>query len=225
MTMLCARTFLLLILVSAAFCPDAQSAVVYDLFLRPAGGSAGLDTSLAVAPGQTLTGVEIVLRETLSGADVSLLTAANLNGYDVDVFDSGSDGSFANLTVDSTGGFAPASNDADTIVYAALGAALAQPGRSATGSGSVFEAILGTADLIGPTTGSTVFSVADGDPGFDGSFTTFNTIGVGLESLAVASGGSFNGRSLTLTTAVPEPSTSVLALFAAGIWIVRTRKR
>ncbi|TWU38494.1 PEP-CTERM sorting domain-containing protein [Novipirellula artificiosorum] len=155
----------------------------------------------------------MILRESIGDTDTSILGASNLNACAVNLSASGSDGTFLNLACDTTGGFETVANDADTLSYAAFGPTLMQPGKDSDDLGNKQrEVLIGTVDLVAPSTiGETVFRLSDFNPALDGDFTTFDSsvAGLGLESLAVSSGGSFNTRSLTVT-AVPEPSSLVL---------------
>jgi hypothetical protein len=199
--------------------------LIYDIFYRHADFGDAIDSSINVSSGQTFSGVEIVLRETVTGATASQLGLANLNAYAVNVGSSGSNGSFNTLTLSTAGGFAAGSNDADTLNYAALGAGLGQPGRSSTALGGGQRlAVLGTVNLVAPTVGSTTFTLADFNPSVDGDFTTFATGASGLESISAASGpsGGLFGRSLELNvSAVPEPSSMALVGLAASLYASR----
>lgn len=215
------RLFALSAIVFGMFVSDARADLIYDIFYRHADFGNAVDSTVNVSSGHTFSGVEIVLRETVTGATVSQLGLANLNAYAVNVGRSGSNGSFNTLTLSTDGGFAVGSNDADTLNYAALGPSSGQPGRTSTDLGGGQRlALLGTVNLVAPTVGSTTFTLTDFNPGFDGDFTTFATGGAGLESISAASGpsGGLFGRSLTLNVAaVPEPSSFVLAGLAASL--------
>jgi hypothetical protein len=88
--------------------------------------------------------------------------------------------------------------------------------------------VLGTLNIKAPTTVSTTFTLADFSNA-DGDFITFLTDATGLESLSAASGGGLFGQSLTINiTAVPEPSSFLLAGIAVGgmgIWRLRRNDR
>ncbi|MCO8124698.1 PEP-CTERM sorting domain-containing protein [Stieleria sp. TO1_6] len=204
---------------------EGRAALVYDLFLRTSLGD-GLDSTFDVAANTSITGAQVILRETVSGGDSSLLAASNLNAFNATVSASGSDGSFDNLVTDVTGGVAGPQNDSDTLNYFALGPILSQPGRTSTDAGAgVREIVLGVLDLSGPMAGSTVFTISDAS-GADGDFTTFDSAG-GLESLSVASGGGFFGRSFTLNapTAIPEPSSLFCLSMIGSGFLLRRRRR
>ncbi len=216
------RAVLFFIMMVCASCNIARADLIYDIFFRGAFGDA-IDSTTNATPEQKFTGVQVIFRETVSGGSTSLLAAANLNAYAVNVFNTGSNGTFNTLTLNTSGGFAGAANDANTLNFVALGISFGQPGRTSTDiGGGRREALLGTLDLVAPTAGSTTFRLADFSSS-DGDFTTFLTGASGLESLAVASGGSLNGRSLTIT-AVPEPSSLLLLGIPIAIGLMR-RKR
>lgn len=219
-------------------CGTARGDIIYDLYFRAAGLADGINTTETVASGQSFTGVELILRETVSGgsaslfADDTLLPAAgsfnragNINSYNANVFATGSNGSFSNLSLNNLGGAANPQNDNNTLGYFAIATALGTPGRMATEvTPSVREIVMGTANLTAPTTGSTTFSVQDFDPLTEGDFTIFGSGAGSLEGAATASGGSFNGHTLTLS-AVPEPSSLMVIGLCAGLGLVRRRSR
>ena len=199
-----------------------RAGIVFDIFFRHADFGDSKNATFSFDAGRVFTGTQVIFQETVTAGSVSLLGAANLNAYAVNVGNSGANGSFNTLTLNTAGGFAAGSNDADTLNFAAFGVPFGQPGRSSVdiGGGSR-EAILGTLNLVAPTAGSTTFTLADFNPGNDGDFTTFASGGAGLESLSAASGGGLFGRTLTIT-AVPEPST--LALVGIGLAMGAVRR-
>lgn len=221
--------FIFSAIVFALLTSDARADLIYDIFYRHADFGDAIDSAINVSSGQTFSGVEIVIRETITGATASQLGLANLNAYAVNVGSSGSNGSFNNLALTTTGGFAAGSNDADTLNYAALGPGFGQPGRTSTDLGGGQRlAVLGTVNLVAPTVGSTTFTLADFNPGVDGDFTTFATGAAGLESISAASGpsGGLFGRSLQMTvSAVPEPSSMALVGLAASLFASRRMLR
>ncbi|WP_182866370.1 PEP-CTERM sorting domain-containing protein [Stieleria mannarensis] len=203
----------------------ANAEISYDLLLRTSRGD-GIDSTLATNAGEKLT-AEIVIRETVTGTNTSLLGAANLNAYNLSLQSIGGDGLFESLTLNGDGGF-DAGSTPTSLTFASFGPGFGQPGRSSIDRGNgIYEASLGTVTLQAPTAGETRFVVSDGTA-VDGDFTTFQTVGFGLESAATNSGGGFIGRALTLSTqvtAIPEPS-SVLALsLVCSAGLLRSRRR
>ncbi len=232
------KFLLLSMLFSFAFVTmPANAAIVFDLAFRAPGRSASFDQTISLNPSDVITGIELVLIETVTGGTQSIFgddtnmmgagginnRSGNLSSYRADLTVSGSDGSFANLTANLSGGNEQfGTNDADTVAYWSLGNFFGQPGILAAETGvGMREIVLGTVDLTAPSFDATTFLVSDVAGRSD--FTTFST--GSLEQAAIESGGSFNSRSLTLNAAaVPEPS-SVLLLAIGGIAITLRRRR
>ena len=222
------RLIALMLSVLAVNVGTASAEITFDLLFRPADGNDQRDAVVDITPGQSLFGVQLVLRETVTNGDDSYLAASNLNAYAANISLVSGDGSFSSLGVLTDGGFAPpGGNDADSIAFAAIGQAFGQPGRvSSTAGVGVREAILGSVTLRGPVTGQAKFALTDASNN-DGDYTTFASgMESGLESLAVMSGGTFNNGSITLNAvAVPEPSTALALLGGLGCLIATGRRR
>ena len=211
---------LFLLLVGASPC---HGEVVFELFVRAAGVD-GIDTEIELNPSDRIVGVELILRETVTGSSNSFLAQSNLNAFSARVTATDADGNFDNLTLDTTGGFAAGSGEAGVITFAALGSGFGSPGKPGIEvATNVREIVLGTMDIIAPTSGSTRFTVDDATPN-DGDFTTFGSGDQGLETLSADTGGGFFGRTLTVT-AVPEPSFFALGLLGVGVVGTRRSRR
>jgi len=225
------------VLTAVSVCVPANAALVYDLAFRFAGDTTPIanGANFVVSPNQQFVGVELLLVERVFGpsasifGDDSLVGPANnrfgnLLGFQANIAANGADGLFTNAQVNTTGGVAnPNNNNFDTVGYMALGNVMSQPGLGSTLlEPGVRAALLGTVDLTAPTLGQTTFTLSD----FSANDGDFGTFGVGnLEGAAVASGGSFNNGSFTIT-AVPEPSSLVLLGLASGCGaFVRFRRR
>lgn len=204
---------------------SAQAELTYDLLLRTNRGD-GMDSAIATTAGEALN-AEVVLRETATGSDSTLIGTANLNAFNLSLQSIGSDGLFESLTLNGDGGF-DAGSSPSTLTFAAFGPGFGQPGRTSIDRGNgIFEASLGTVTLRAPTVGETRFVLSDGSA-VDGDFTTFQTVGFGLESAAANSGGGFFGRALTLSsqvTAIPEPSSALALSLACTFGLLRSRRR
>lgn len=200
----------------------AQGEIVYDVYFRLPSIGDGLDSTFSVTPGQSILGVEAVVRETVSGVDTSALAAANVNGFGIDISVVGSDGLTSNKMTNVTGGSAAVSDSPTKFAYFSFAGGIA-PGPDVAG---VREFILGTLDITAPTVGSTTFSLLDPNPAISGDISTFAAgPGVaGLEAVAAASGGAFRTRSVTLQ-AVPEPSSMLVLGAASAVVLVRRRRR
>lgn len=206
-----------------ALTSQLQAALTYDIFFRTSLGDSG---TFNVNPGSVF-GASVILRETVTGVTPSLMASTNVNFFAVDIAASGSDGVFQNFLVNTTGGFATAANDANTIGFSALGVGFGQPGKSSSVVGlGVREAVLGSVDLTAPTTGATSFSLINSSTASPtGWLTAFNP-GGSLVTAANNSGGgvAFAGTTLNVT-AVPEPgSMALLGAIGCGV-VIRFRKR
>ncbi len=201
---------------------NAQAELVYELFFRTAAGD-GVDSRVTVAPGETFTNVQAILRETISGTSDSLLGSSNLNAFNAQVLAAGSDGGFSERQTDGDGGNVVNGNSPDRFTFTAFSFA-GQPGKAPNMiDAAVREVTLGSLTLTAPTAGETTFTLADGTIG-DGDFTVFSNV-MGLERLARDSGGGFFGRSLTLAATVPEPSSLAFLGLLGGGMVLRRRRR
>lgn len=197
-------------------CGTARGDVIYDLFFRLPGLGDGLDSNFNVSPGQTITGVQAIVRETVTGVSASALAAANVNGFGINLSVVGSDGSTGSKTTNTTGGFSALSDGDSTFGYSAFVGGIVANDLG----GRVREFSLGTLNFMAPTTGSTTFVLVDPNAGLPGDITTFAP---GPGALGLESVGAFRTRSTTLT-AVPEPNT-LAALIVTGTFAFTRRRR
>ncbi|WP_182867363.1 PEP-CTERM sorting domain-containing protein [Rhodopirellula sp. JC639] len=218
----------------------ASAAIVYNLAFRLPGEVASFDSRITADAGETFSGVEILLIETVDSPSESILgndslvdafvpnRFGNLTAFKASVEASGSDGDFSSLSSNLDGGNpGPGLNDR-TISFLAIGAGLGSAGKTSVALGvlpngkTAREAVLGTVTLIAPTAGETTFSVND----FSSVSSDFGTFGIGsLEIASRDSGGSFNNGSLTLVTAIPEPSSLAFLMAVGTICVARRRQR
>jgi len=210
------RCFALLAALLAAFCCEtARADVIYDVFFRVPGQGDGLGTTFNVLPDQTITGVEAVLRETISGLSTSALAVSNVNGFRIDITVVGSNGATSGKVTNTAGGSTTDSDSATTFGYFSIAG-----GRGPSPDvGGVREFILGTLNFTAPTTGATTFSLVDPNPGLPGDITTLAGPGAnGLEPL-----GTFRTHGVTLQV-VPEPNVLLALTFTSALACIRRRR-
>ncbi|TWU56523.1 hypothetical protein Poly51_24340 [Rubripirellula tenax] len=190
------------------FSSVADAAISYELFFRAPELGDMNRVIVPASPGQVFSNVDVFIREIVTDGDTPVLATQRISSYGIDIAAAGSDGRFANVMTDITNGSATAAADDNTFSYSGL--SIFGQGRTAVDvGGGIFEARLGSVDLIAPTIGESMFSLlrTNNDAG---------DIGTDTVNLVGRNGGSFIDGSLTLrATAVPEPS-SILLLSAAG---------
>ncbi len=206
------RAFLLCFFSVCMLGQHADAALTYGLFFRGGPFTEPSEAIVPVAPGQRFDNVGLFFREVVTDGSTSILASEVIQGYRISVSAMGSDGRFENFVTDETGGFATdqGAGVTNTIGFSqfafnpirfGLGK---QAVETSPGSG-IFEARIGTLDLIAPSVGQTTFTSfpADGFPGDIGTSGPRGTELVGFE------GGAFVNASLTVT-AIPEPSSVAL---------------
>lgn len=195
-------------------CGSARADVIYDLYFRVPGLGDGVDTTFDVSPGQSFTGVEAVLRETITGDSQSALAVSTINGFGINIAVTGSNGSVSGKVTNTTGGNAADSDSPTTFGYFSFAGGM----PPSADVGGVREVILGTLDFTAPTIGATTFALVDPNPAIAGDITTFAGPGAaGIESV-----GTFNTRSITLQ-AVPEPGALLTLTFTSAFVFFRRR--
>ncbi|OYP36091.1 PEP-CTERM sorting domain-containing protein [Rhodopirellula sp. MGV] len=207
------RILICLALLIAAV-PSVQAELVYDVFYRANGIDAIGNTVINVDPDQTIRGVEVILRETATGADTNLLETSGLRTYAIELNSTAQD-AFQNGTRNPNFQFSASGNDGDTFTAFNFAGGTQGSGVAA----NTVELSLGTVDLVGPTVGSQVtFSLADYQPA-NPNFTMANNY-------------NFDqfinfGNTLTLAsvTAIPEPSSFALIGTLGAAVMLRRRRR
>ncbi|QDV41608.1 hypothetical protein Enr13x_14510 [Stieleria neptunia] len=187
-----------------------HSAIVYDLFLRTSRGDS-LDLEYNVAPQDQLL-ADVILRETVTAPDDPNIGATGLGAFGFMISSTGGDGTFS---ITSRPNFQLTTFNTDDTVGGANIFGVVAP-TTDRGNG-VFESTLATVQLTAPTAGRTVFELLDPRSGAS----DFAGVGAGKN----IDDASIRTRSLSLITAVPEPSSLAFLTAVGTACVVGRRKR
>lgn len=208
------RLMLLLGFTTASLAP-LNAEVVYDVFFR-IGATEQIDQELIVGAGTIINDVSVIFRESIDTGDSPVVGNSQLGGAAINIAAIGGTGQFTNVATTTAFNVPSGQADSDTIAGAAFGVG---PAFTETRTG-VFDTVVGSLRLVAPSGPDqrTQFSLSDFDP----RETANNFRGIAGQAI---NDQDIRFRSLTLVTAIPEPSAALLLACGSAGLILRRRRR